>query len=242
MNIKENYKNIESQVKNICEKNKTNDIKILAVSKTFPLEKVLELYEYGVRDFGENYAQELKSKQEELTAIINNSEDKDKFSEIKWHFIGHLQSNKVKYIAEYVYAIHSVDSLKLAQEISKQAIKFGRINNPIKIFLQIHTSNESTKSGISASIILNTIREILKLDGIELIGLMTITSLTDEAKDRVPEFIMLKKLLNYTNEQLDLNLTELSMGMSDDYEFAIENGSTIVRIGSAIFGERDYSN
>ena len=238
MKIINNYKNIESQVKKICEVNKQKPVLILAVSKTFPLEKVLELHEYGVKDFGENYAQELKQKNEEINSLPNHQ----KYKDIRWHFIGHLQSNKVKYIAEYVYAIHSVDSLKLAQEISKQAIKFGRINNPIKIFLQIHTSNESTKSGLNSNDIFEVVKEVIKLEGVNLIGLMTITALTDATKERIPEFILLKKLLFEINQTLNLNLTELSMGMSDDFEYAIENGSTIVRIGSAIFGERDYSN
>ena len=191
-----------------------------------------------MKDFGENYAQELKQKNEEINSLPNHQ----KYKDIRWHFIGHLQSNKVKYIAEYVYAIHSVDCLKLAQEISKQAIKFGRINNPIKIFLQIHTSNESTKSGLNSNDIFEVVKEVIKLEGVNLIGLMTITALTDATKERIPEFILLKKLLFEINQTLNLNLTELSMGMSDDFEYAIENGSTIVRIGSAIFGERDYSN
>jgi pyridoxal phosphate enzyme (YggS family) len=234
LSIIENYKEIESQVNKTCEKYHRNSIKILAVSKTFPLGNALELYEYGVRDFGENYAQELKSKQEEL--------DKTKYSDIRWHFIGHLQSNKVKYLAEYVYAIHSVDSLKLAQEISKQAIKFGRQINPIKILLQVHTSGEESKSGINPNELIDITKEIIKLEGIELIGLMTITALTDDPIERVPEFQLLEKLLFEINQNLNLNLTELSMGMSDDYEYAIENGSTMVRIGTAIFVKRNYSN
>lgn len=233
MSIIQNYKEIETQVNKTCEKNHRNSIKILAVSKTFPLSNALELYEYGVRDFGENYAKELKSKQEEL--------DKSKYNDIRWHFIGHLQSNKVKYIAEYVYAIHSVDSLKLAQEISKQAIKFNRIENPIKILLQVHTSNEETKSGISPNELIEVASEVIKLQGIELIGLMTITALTDDPKERIPEFKLLNELLNNINNTLNLNLTELSMGMSDDFEFAIEFGSTMVRIGTAIFGKRNYN-
>lgn len=247
MSIKENYKIIESQVKEVCENNNRENVKILAVSKTFPLSDIIEAYSFGVRDFGENYAQELKSKQEEL---INYRNIELQFNDLKWHFIGHLQSNKVKYIAEYVYAIHSVDSLKLAQEISKQAIKFNRTLNPIKIFLQVHTSGEETKSGIKPNELVSIILEVIKLKGIELIGLMTITALTDDPKDRIPEFQLLSQLLININEELksEFNalhysqLSELSMGMSDDFEYAIQNNSTIVRIGTAIFGKRNYNN
>lgn len=232
--IKTNYNSIQQKVNLILNSiSEPQVVKILAVSKTFPLSKVLEAYEIGIRDFGENYAQELKNKYDEL--------DKPKYNDINWHFIGHLQSNKVKYIAEFVDTIHSVDSLKLAKEISKQSLSKRKSDNPIKIMVQVHTSNEESKSGINESELIDTIKEIIQLDGIKLIGLMTITTLTDEPKDRIPEFILLKQLLIKINKELNLNLNELSMGMSDDFEFAIKEGATIIRVGSAIFGERTYN-
>lgn len=235
--IKINYNNIKDKVDLILSSlSNPHQVKILAVSKTFPLSKIIEAYDIGIRDFGENYAQELKNKFDEL--------DKEKYKDIKWHFIGHLQSNKVKYIAEFVDTIHSVDSVKLANEISKQSIAKRALSNPIKIMVQVHTSNEESKSGISENDLIDSIKDIIKLKGIKLIGLMTITSLTDEPKDRIPEFITLKKLLTKINtelsSELESELTELSMGMSDDYEFAIQEGATIIRIGSAIFGARTY--
>lgn len=232
--IKTNYNNIKLKVDLILNSiSEPQQVKILAVSKTFPLSKVLEAYNIGIRDFGENYAQELKNKYDEL--------DKQKYNDIKWHFIGHLQTNKVKYIAEFVDTIHSVDSVKLAKEISKQSLSKRENGNPIKIMVQVHTSNEETKSGINENELMDSVNEIIKLEGIKLIGLMTITTLTDEPKDRIPEFIILKKLLSKINNELNTNLNELSMGMSDDYEFAIKEGATIIRIGSAIFGERTYN-
>lgn len=232
--IKTNYNSIQQKVNLILNSiSEPQVVKILAVSKTFPLSKVLEAYDFGVRDFGENYAQELKNKYDEL--------DKQKYNDINWHFIGHLQSNKVKYIAEFVDTIHSVDSLKLAKEISKQSLSKRKSDNPIKIMVQVHTSNEESKSGINESELIDTIKEIIQLDGIKLIGLMTITTLTDEPKDRIPEFILLKQLLIKINKELNLSLNELSMGMSDDFEFAIKEGATIIRVGSAIFGERTYN-
>lgn len=236
--IIENYQEVKKNVQEVCEKNNREEVKILAVSKTFSLEKILELYKYGVIDFGENYAQELKEKNNLLLATQEGTQISQY---LRWHFIGHLQTNKVKYIAEYVYCIHSVDSLKLANEISRQAERFGRQKNPIRVLLQVHTSGEAAKSGISAEELNSVAQEVLLLQGIQLVGLMTITQVVDDPKLRVAEFKTLKRLLDEINQRFNINLTELSMGMSDDYPYAIENGSTILRIGTAIFGKRKYN-
>jgi pyridoxal phosphate enzyme (YggS family) len=202
-------------VKWLSEKNVT----LIAVSKTKPIEDILALYELGQRDFGENYVQELVDKQALLP------------KDIRWHFIGHLQSNKVKYIAPFVHLIHGVDSLKLLKEINKQGGKCARV---INCLLQVHIASEETKFGMDEAEIDEAKQAASQLDHIRIKGLMGMASFTDDAIQVRGEFRTLKFLLN----RMDPDAI-LSMGMSSDYKIAIEEGSTMVRIGSLLFGSRN---
>lgn len=204
-------------------------VKLVAVSKTKPAESIKELYDLGQHDFGENYVQELVDKQEQLP------------QDIRWHFIGHLQTNKVKYIAPYVYLIHGVDSFKLLTEINKQAVKNNRV---IHVLLQVHIAQEETKFGLDENeleqLLLNSTDQLSGLRNIQIDGFMGMASFTDN-KDQVrSEFKYMKSLFNkYSHVQNEnCKIQILSMGMSGDYIIAIEEGSNMVRIGSLIFGER----
>lgn len=204
---------------------------LIAVSKTHSPEKVREVYDVGQRIFGENKVQELVSKFEALP------------KDIQWHLIGHLQSNKVKYIAPFVHLIHSIDSLKLLQEVNKQALKNNRV---ISCLLQVHIAQEETKFGFSAKEVneLLASSEFTVLTSIKIIGLMGMASFTDNKQQVQQEFRSLKNLfdvLKHATLPGTVSLTELSMGMSGDYTIALEEGSTMVRVGSAIFGQRNYS-
>lgn|SRR5574338_179073 len=208
-------------------------ITLVAVSKTKPVADIKELYDLGQRDFGENYVQELADKQVQLPG------------DIRWHFIGHLQTNKVKFIASFVQLIHAVDSLKLLKEINKQALKNNRV---IDCLLQVHIAQEETKFGFSEKELedlFNTnLSELHELKYVRVKGLMGMASLTDDMKKVRNEFKILKTLfekfsqLSIANCQLQI----LSMGMTSDYKIAIEEGSNMVRIGSLIFGEREKKN
>jgi pyridoxal phosphate enzyme (YggS family) len=215
MSISENIKHIKSQI--------PEHVTLIAVSKTKPNNMLLEAYQAGQRDFGENYVQELVDKHAQLPNDIN------------WHFIGHLQSNKVKYIAPFVYLIHGVDSFSLLKEINKQAHKNNRV---IDCLLQIYIAQEETKFGLDfneASHILNS-NEFKELKNINVKGFMAMASNTDDVNQIKKEFASLKTFsLNYR----DLNI--LSFGMSSDYALAIEEGSNMIRVGSSIFGERNYN-
>lgn len=209
----EKYKAITSEL--------SNKVTLVAVSKTKPVEDIQALYDMGQRDFGENYVQELVEKEAVLP------------KDIRWHFIGHLQSNKVKYIAPFVHLVHGVDSLKLLKEINKQAAKNNRV---IDCLLQIHIAKEETKFGFDEQEF-----QQLTLPGdlknIRITGLMGMASFSDD-KDLVrEEFRNLKRLYD-----TDARLSTLSMGMSGDYTIAIEEGSNMVRIGSLLFGERNYKH
>ncbi|TXT33801.1 MAG: hypothetical protein FD136_694 [Chitinophagaceae bacterium] len=206
---------------------------LVAVSKTKPVEDIQALYELGQRDFGENYVQELVDKQALLP------------KDIRWHFIGHLQSNKVKYIAPFVYLIHGVDSLKLLQEINKQALKNNRI---IDCLLQMHIAEEETKFGLDQSEI-EAIQLVLpQLNNIQILGFMGMASFSEDMDKVKREFLHLKSqfdLFKIWAEQNPMNATNkgisiLSMGMSGDYQLAIDCGSNMVRIGSLLFGARSY--
>lgn len=206
------------------------DITLVAVSKTKPVNDIKELYDLGHRDFGENYVQELVEKQ------VVSPED------IRWHYIGHLQSNKVKYIAPFVHLVHGVDSLKLLLEIDKQARKNNRV---IRCLLQVHIAQEETKFGFSDTELMEIMEDVHKsklmdqLKNVEIAGLMGMASLTDDMEQVRKEFKFLKLLFNQCAEQQVQNTIKiLSMGMSNDYQIAIEEGSTMVRIGSLLFGSR----
>ncbi len=195
---------------------------LIAVSKTKPIELLMQAYNAGFKRFGENYVQELVGKYEQMP------------KDIEWHLIGHLQSNKVKYIAPFVSMIHSVDSFKLLNEINKQAAKYDRI---IDCLLQIHIAEEETKSGMSEAEALEILNsESLKdLKNIKIVGFMGMTTLTDDEIQIRKEFRTLKKFFDKVkNDQIKI----LSMGMSGDYAIAVEEGSTMVRVGSKIFGNR----
>ena len=223
MSIQENIKDIQVQLKNHCQ--------LVAVSKTKPAEAVLEAYNGGQRIFGENKVQELQWKSEELP------------KDIEWHMIGHLQSNKVKYIAPFIHLIHGVDSLKLLKEINKQALKSNRV---IPVLLQVYIANEKTKFGLSVAEVdeLVVSPEFLNLKNIEVHGLMGMATNTDDKVQVRQEFKSLKNLFERLKTQHfeeNRNFKEISMGMSGDYQIAMEEGSTLVRIGSSIFGARNYT-
>ena len=219
MSVKENILQFKSTI--------PSNVTLVAVSKTKPNEMVMEAYEAGQRDFGENYVQELTDKQAQLP------------KDIQWHFIGHLQSNKVKYIAPFVYLIHGIDSVKLLQEINKQAQKNNRI---INCLLQIYIAQEETKFGFSFEECEAFLKSELfaQLKNVNITGFMAMASNTDNEDQIRKEFRSLKE---FANQSLIFNPSSLilSYGMSSDYKIAIEEGSTMIRIGSSIFGERSYN-
>ena len=210
---------------------KPNNVTLVAVSKTKPVEDIQEMYDLGQRDFGENYVQELLDKGAQLP------------KDIRWHFIGHLQSNKVKYIAPFVYLIHGIDSLKLLSEINKQAIKNDRA---IDCLLQIHIAQEETKFGLNEEELEALITQINanknEFANVCVKGLMAMASFTDDVNKVKAEFQYLKTIFDKhaTLSTANCQLSTLSMGMSGDYKIAMEEGSTLVRIGSLLFGERNY--
>ncbi len=203
-------------------------VQLIAVSKTKPNEDIIELYNLGQRAFGENYVQELVDKAASLP------------KDIQWHFIGHLQSNKVKYIAPFVHLIHGVDSEKLLQEINKQAIKQKRI---IDCLLQVHIATEETKFGFDANSIDEFIQSgrLAQYPNIQIKGLMGMASFSEDTNILTKEFTTLKQIFDQAAKQLGKQFTILSMGMSGDYPLAISLGSNMVRIGSLLFGARNYS-
>jgi PLP dependent protein len=205
--------------------------KLVAVSKTHPPEVIMEAYEAGQRIFGENKVQE-------LTAKAGTMPD-----DIEWHLIGHLQSNKVKQVAAFVTLIHAVDSLKLLQEINKQG---ARLNRVVACLLQVHIAKEETKFGFSETELLDMLSggEVAHLPFVNVRGLMGMATLTEDRTQIRNEFKGLKSLFEKLKSQSlpeGFQMEELSMGMSNDYKIAIEEGSTMVRIGSAIFGQRNYN-
>ncbi len=206
------------------------NVKLVCVSKFHPAETLMEAYNVGERIFGESRVQELVAKQPELP------------TDIQWHFIGHLQTNKIKYIAPFVSLIHGVDSLNVLKEIDKQAGKADRIVNCL---LQIHIAEEESKFGFSADELTEVLDSNVSLQfpNVKIVGLMGMATYTDDENQVRKEFQSLKKLFDtmkttyFSDEDL---FCELSMGMSQDYQIAIEEGSTMVRIGTSIFGEREY--
>lgn len=218
MNITANLQQIKASI--------PEHVTLVAVSKTKPNEAILEAYQAGQRIFGENKVQELTEKHESLP------------KDIEWHMIGHLQSNKVKYIAPFVSLIHGVDSFKLLKEINKRAAQNERI---INCLLQIHIAEEDTKFGFDEKEVIELIKSeaFQHLKNIKVVGLMGMATFTDDENQIRKEFKSLKKLfdkLQISNHQFQI----LSMGMSGDYQIAIEEGSTMIRLGSSIFGERNY--
>ena len=216
--IKENLNSVLSSI--------PEEITLVAVSKTKPNSAILEAYNAGQRIFGENKIQEMVAKYDELP------------KDIQWHMIGHLQRNKVKYMAHFVDLIHGVDSFKTLKEINKQAQKHNRV---INCLLQAKIAKEDSKFGLTFSDITTIIssEELKELENIQIVGLMGMATFTDNKEQLTEEFLSLKKYFDQLkNQYAKLNI--LSMGMSGDYQLAIKNGSTMVRVGSAIFGARNY--
>ncbi len=228
--LKENYANVLKNVHNACERagRKTDDVTLIAVSKTKPVEMLQEIYDCGCRDFGENKVQEIMDKYDKLP------------NDIRWHMIGHLQTNKVKYIVDKVYMIHSVDSIKLAKEISKEAVKK---NVTVKVLLEVNVAKEETKFGLLTEEVLDFYKEVIDLPGLKVCGLMTIAPYVENSEENRQHFVNLKQLMvDIESEKTDnISVGELSMGMTGDYEVAIEEGATYVRVGTGIFGERNYN-
>ena len=225
--IKENLKYIEDEIKKVCEKKNIdkNTCTLIAVSKTKPIELIKEAYDYGIRDFGENKVQEILEKYEQLP------------KDIRWHMIGHLQTNKVKMILDKVEYIHSIDSLKLASVIDKEAKKKGIV---IKGFLELNIVGEETKFGFSVEELNSIVEELAVFGNLKIIGLMIVAPFVDIAEKNREIFKKMKKIAVDINAKKihNVEISELSMGMSGDYLVAIEEGSTFVRVGSSIFGER----
>jgi pyridoxal phosphate enzyme (YggS family) len=220
---------ITSNLNNFLEELKGSNCQLIAVSKTKPVTDIMELYHAGFKRFGENRVPELVEKYQSLP------------KDIEWHMIGHLQTNKVKYIAPFVHLIHGVDSLKLAREIDKQAAKNDRI---IPCLLQVHIAQEQNKFGFDGHELYDLIRNgsFDEFPNLKISGLMGMATYTDDHEQIRREFRKLKALFDEINLQLlasNFNFTEISMGMSSDYQLAIEEGSTMIRVGSRIFGARN---
>lgn len=202
----------------------TQGVTLLAVSKTKPVTDIEALYQLGQRDFAENYVQELVDKQPLLPP------------DTRWHFIGHLQRNKVKYIASFCHLIQGVDSLSLLQEINKQAHKHQRV---IDVLLQVHIASEETKFGLSEQEVFSILTEAPLYPHVRIIGMMGMASFTDNTQQVRTEFLHLRSIFDTARERFSmLSLSVLSMGMSGDYRIAIDCGSTMIRVGSLLFGAR----
>jgi len=226
--IAENLKNLRKRIEQTCQKcgRRSEDVQLIAVSKTFPVEVVQEAFNAGQIDFGENYVQELQGKRQVLVKCP-----------LHWHFIGHLQSNKAKYIAEYIHLIHSVDDISLGKEISKRAERFGRVQD---VLVEVHTTDEATKYGVPPRKTVTLLKELSQLQYLRVCGLMTMGPFSDDPNDSQQSFRQLAELKReIVSEGIEnIRMDHLSMGMTHDFEVAIEEGSTIVRIGTAIFGRR----
>ena len=227
--LKENFEEVEARIEAACRRSGRDrrEVTLIAVSKTKPLEMLQEIYDLGERNFGENKVQELTGKYEAMP------------KDIHWHMIGHLQRNKVKYIIDKVELIHSVDSLRLAKTISEEAEKHGCTAH---ILLEVNVAGEESKFGMTVEEAPGLAEEIALLPNIRIDGLMTIAPFVEEPEENRPVFRKLKKLSVDIKAKNINNVTMavLSMGMTNDYEIAIEEGATMVRVGTAIFGERNY--
>lgn len=228
--IKVNISKVNKNISDACEKaaRSIEEVSLIAVSKTKPVEMLKEAYEAGARDFGENKVQELLDKIPQLP------------EDIRWHMIGHLQRNKVKYIVDKVALIHSVDSLRLAQEISDQAV---RKNVEADILIEVNVAQEASKFGTTCEEAVSLVEEIAKLPSVHIKGLMTIAPFVENPEENREIFRNLKQLsVDITAKNIDnVSMSILSMGMTGDYVTAIEEGATCVRVGTGIFGEREYN-
>lgn len=228
--ISDQLQKVRENIRKACEKSGRNpeEVTLIAVSKTKPVSMIQEAISAGQKVFGENKVQELCSKTEQLP------------SDLSWHLIGHLQRNKVKYICDKAALIHSVDSLRLAETIQQEGQKIGRV---VPVLIEVNVAGEDTKFGVSVEETLPLIQEISKLPNVSIRGLMTIAPYVEDPEENRHIFRELKQLSvdirekNMNNVYMDI----LSMGMTNDYQVAVEEGATMVRVGTGIFGERDYS-
>ena len=229
MMIRESMEQVKQAINEVCEKSgrKKEEVTLIAVSKTKPIEMLREAYDAGARDFGENKVQELLEKIPEMP------------DDIRWHMIGHLQRNKVKYIVDKVFLIHSVDSLRLAEEISKEAVKKGV---EVNILIEVNVAEEESKFGATLQQTLMLTEQIASLPSVHIQGLMTIAPYTENPEENRVFFQKLKQLsVDIAGKNIDnVNMNMLSMGMTGDYRVAVEEGATYVRVGTGIFGERNY--
>ena len=228
--IRENLDIVEKNIEAACSlgERKREEVKLIAVSKTKPVEMLQEAYDYGCRDFGENKVQELVDKYEKMP------------KDIRWHMIGHLQRNKVKYIVDKVYLIHSVDSLRLAEEISKEAVKK---DVTVSVLIEVNVAEEESKFGTTSEDAIALVEQIAKLPNIAIKGLMTIAPYVENAEENRVYFRKLKQIyVDIIHKNIDnVFMEELSMGMTGDYKVAITEGATYIIVGTGIFGERQYN-
>ncbi len=225
--IRENLDTVQNHIASAASKagRKAEEVTLIAVSKTKPVSMIEEAYACGCRDFGENKVQELCEKYEVLP------------KDIRWHLIGHLQRNKVKYVVDKAYLIHSVDSLRLAEEIRKEAEK-KQVH--VNILIEVNMAGEESKFGVSPDEVENLVREVAKFPNIHIQGLMTIAPVVEKPEDNAVHFANLRQLsVDIKEKNIDnVNMNVLSMGMTGDYEQAVKDGATCVRVGTGIFGER----
>jgi pyridoxal phosphate enzyme (YggS family) len=226
--IAENVRYVRERIAAACGRNGKDpgNVRLVAVTKTFDAAKVREAVESGISDIGENFVQELLEKREEISNPA-----------IQWHFVGHLQSNKVRFIADFVHLIHSVDRRSVAEEIDKRGAKIGRV---VEALVEVNTTGEQTKFGVKPEETVEFIRSIAHLRNLKLKGLMTIGPFLPNPEDSRPAFRTLRALSDEVrkNDIENVEMTDLSMGMTHDFEVAIEEGATMIRLGTAIFGSR----
>ena len=228
--IKENLEEVEARITRACERSgrERSEVTLISVSKTKPVEMLQEAYDAGSRDFGENKPQEIREKYPQRP------------TDIRWHMIGHLQRNKIKYIIDKVCMIHSVDSIRLAEAIDEEAKKHGIV---MPVLIEVNVAEEESKFGVHLDEVESLIRQISELSNIQVQGLMTIAPFTENAEDNRIYFRKLRNLyVDIKDKNIDnVNMCNLSMGMTGDYEVAVEEGATMVRVGTGIFGARSYS-
>ena len=228
--LKENLKDVQNNIDKVCENKQIprENVTLIAVSKTKPVEMLQEIYDAGCRDFGENKVQELIDKYEVMP------------KDIRWHMIGHLQRNKVKYIVDKVHLIHSVDSFRLAETIEKEAVKK---NCEVNVLIEVNMAREESKYGVYPEDLETLLREISQLQHVHVKGLMTVAPNVENAEENRVVFNEIRKLsVDISKKNIDnITMNILSMGMTNDYKIAIEEGASCVRVGTAIFGKRNYN-
>ena len=228
--IQENYRSVEERITAACARcgRPRDTVALIAVSKTKPVSMIREIYDLGQRDFGENRPQELRDKYAELP------------DDIRWHMIGHLQKNKIKYVVGRAVMIHSIDSVSLAEAVSREADRQGCT---VPVLLEVNVAGEESKFGVSPEEAAGLARQCAVLPGLRVEGLMTIAPFVDDPEENRPVFRKLRQLsVDIASENIDnVFMNVLSMGMTNDYEVAIEEGATMVRVGTGIFGEREYA-